>query len=92
MDTNRAFEGALSRVERTERSFVRVLLGAALWEVLLLGGFLLAADLSNRTHLLLLISLVGGYTLVLLGLVLLGLHVSRIGQQVLHALELRRPE
>jgi len=89
MDSQKALDGALRQIERTERRFGLGILGAAIWEALLLGAFLFGADFSNRTHVLLLISVVGGYTLILLGLVLLGMHVSRVGQQVLRALEQR---
>ena len=79
---------ALARVERGERNFKLAFFAAVVFEGLFLAAFLLAADLSNRTHLLLLIATVGGYTIVVLGLVALGAHVSRGLARVLRAVEM----
>jgi hypothetical protein len=79
---------ALARIERGERNFKLAFFAAVVFEGLFLAAFLLAADLSNRTHLLLLIATVGGYTIVVLGLVALGAHVSRGLARVLRAVEL----
>ena len=79
---------ALARVERGERNFKLAFFGGIAFEGLFLLVLLLAADLSNRTHLLLLIATVGGYTVVVLGLVALGAHVSRGVARVLKAVEL----
>ena len=79
---------ALARVERSERNFKLALFGALVFEALFLAVFLLAADFSNRTHVLLLMATVGGYTVVVLGLVALGAHVSRGFARVLKAIEL----
>jgi hypothetical protein len=46
-----------------------------------------AADLSNRTHLLILVATVGGYTVVVLGLDALGAHFSRGVARLLKAVE-----
>ena len=56
----------------------------------MLVAFLLAADFSNRTHLLLLIATVGGYTVVVVGLVALGAYVNRAVLRVLKAVELSK--
>jgi hypothetical protein len=79
---------ALARVERSERNFKLAFFGALAFEALFLVVFLLAADFTNRTHVLLLIATVGGYTVVVLGLVVLGAHVSRGVARVLKAVEL----
>ena len=79
---------ALKRIERGERNFKLAFFAAVAFEGLFLAAFLLAADLTNRTHLLLLISTVGGYTVVVLGLVALGAHVSRGFARVLKAVSL----
>ena len=79
---------ALARVERGERNFKLAFFAAVLFEGLFLAAFLLAADLSNRTHVLLLLATVGGYTVIVLGLVALGAHVSRNVARVLKAIEL----
>ena len=79
---------ALARVERGERNFKRAFFGGIAFEVLFLFALLLAADLTNRTHLLIVVATVGGYTVVVLGLVALGAHVSRGVARVLKAVEL----
>jgi hypothetical protein len=81
---------ALARIERGERNFKLAFYGALIFEALFLAVFLLAADFSNRTHVLLLIATVGGYTVVVLGLVVLGAHVSRGFARVLKAIELSK--
>ncbi len=88
IDLNAVRAEALARVERGERNFKLAFFGALAFEALFLVVFLLAADFSNRTHVLLLIATVGGYTVVVLGLVVLGAHVSRGVARVLRAVEL----
>ena len=64
--------------------------GSRLWRarrVLLLAIAPVVMDWRDRTHLLLLVLSVLGYTVVLLGLVALGAHVSRAAGRVLAALE-----
>jgi hypothetical protein len=79
---------ALARIERGERNFKLAFFAAVAFEAVFLVLFLLAADFSNRIHVLLLIATVGGYTVVVLGLVALGAHVSRGVARVLKAVEL----
>ena len=79
---------ALARIERGERNFKLAFFTAVVFEGLFLAAFLTAADLTNRTHLLMLIAAVGGYTIIVLGLVALGAHVSRGLARVLKAVEL----
>ncbi len=79
---------ALARIERGERNFKLAFFAAVAFEALFLAVFLLAADFSNRTHVLLLIATVGGYTVVVLGLLTLGAHVSRVGARLLKAVEM----
>ena len=88
IDLNAVRAEALARVERGERNFKRAFFGALVFEALFLVVFLLAADFSNRTHVLLLIATVGGYTVVVLGLVVLGAHVSRGVARILKAVEM----
>ena len=90
-DTNSVNEvraAALHRVDRSERNYRLAFHGAAVVEVFFLAGFLLLADLSDRTHLLLLVATVAVYTLLGLGLLALGAHVSRNTLRVLKAVEL----
>jgi hypothetical protein len=79
---------ALKRIERGERNFKFAFFSAVVFEAVFLAIFLLAADFSNRTHVLLLVATVGGYTVVVLGLVTLGAHVSRGLARVLKAVEM----
>lgn len=80
----------LCRINRSERNFKVAFLAAAVFEAMFLVAFLLAADLTNRMHLLLLIATVGGYSVVVLGLVALGAHVNRGVLRVLKAIEMLR--
>ena len=86
LDSVRA--AALARIDRSERNFKLAFIGAFIVETLFLATFLLLADLSNRVHVLLLISTVSCYTIVVLGLVALGAHVNRGIARVLKAVEL----
>jgi len=79
---------ALARVDRSERNFKLAFLGAAFVEVLFIASFILLADLSNRLHLLLLISTVSCYSIVVLGLFALGAHINRGTARLLKAVEL----
>jgi hypothetical protein len=78
---------ALDRIERSERNYK-----AAFWSAVVLeAGFLLAilflADFSDRLHVLLLLATVAVYSILALGLVALGAHVSRCTDRVLKAIE-----
>jgi hypothetical protein len=77
----------LARVDAAERHYRLAFLGAVALEAALLAAFLLAADMSNRTHVLLLIGTVMSYSTVMLGLVALGAHVSRTTLRVLQAVD-----
>lgn len=87
LDTVRA--AALARIDRSERNFKLAFFAAALVESAFVVTFLLLADLSNRMHVLLLISTVSSYSIVVLGLVALGAHINRGIARLLKALELR---
>lgn len=79
---------ALARIDRSERNFKLAFLAAAVVEFAFLVGFVLLADLSNRLHVLLLISTVSCYTIVAVGLFALGAHINRGLARVLKAIEL----
>jgi hypothetical protein len=81
---------ALAQINRSERNFKLAFLAAAFVEVSFLVAFLLAADLSNRTHLLLLIATVSSYSIVVLGLVALGAHLNRGVLRILKAVEMSK--
>ena len=78
----------LARINRSERNFKLAFFAAVAVEALFLVTFLLAADLSNRMHLLLLIATVGSYSIVVLGLVALGAYVNRGILRILKAVEM----
>ncbi len=81
---------ALADIERSERNFKLVFFVAAAWEAIFLLAFILAADFSNRLHVLLLIATVGSYSLVVIGLIALGAHVNRGVLRILKAIELSK--
>ena len=78
---------ALERIHRSERNFKLAFYAAVVFEGLFLGAFLLAADFSNRLHLLLLSATVGSYSVVILGLAALGAHFNRGILRVIKAIE-----
>jgi len=78
----------LARINRSERNFKLAFFAAIAVEALFLATFLLAADLSNRMHLLLLIATVGSYSIVVLGLVALGAYMNRGVLRILKAVEM----
>lgn len=79
---------ALDRIDKSRRNYRLAFATAAVLETLFVIGFLLLADLHNRTHLLLLIATMATYTIVVAALFALGAHVSRNTQIVLKAIEL----
>lgn len=79
---------ALARIDRSERNFKLAFLAAAVLELAFLVSFLLLANFSDRLHVLLLLTTVGCYSIILLGLVALGEHVNRGIGRVLKAVEL----
>jgi hypothetical protein len=81
---------ALARIDRSERNFKLAFFAAAAVETAFILSFVLVADLSNRLHLLLLISTVSCYSIVVLGLVALGAHINRASARVLKAVELAK--
>jgi hypothetical protein len=83
---------ALDRIERGARNYRVAFWSAAALEGAFFLGFLFLADFSNRLHVLLLLAAVATYTIVGLGLVALGAHVSRCTERVLKAIEWGRTE
>ena len=81
---------ALARIDRSERWFKLAFWGAFAVETSFIVSFFLLADLSNRMHVLLLISTVSCYSIVVLGLVALGAYVNRGIARLLKAIELQR--
>jgi hypothetical protein len=77
----------LARVDAAERHYRLAFMGAVALEGAMLAAFLVAADMSNRTHVLLLIGTVMSYSSIVLGLVALGAHVNRTTLRVLQAID-----
>jgi len=83
--------GVLKRMEH-HATVVRVAtLGAAAVEALMLGLALWLIDWKDRTHILMFVMAVLGYTIVVLGLVALGAHVSRACNRVVAVIETLTP-
>jgi hypothetical protein len=77
----------LNRMERGERAVRLGVLGAAIMEMLLLLAAITLMNWSDPLHRLLFVLSVCGYTIVVLGLVALGGHVSRVGGRIVAAME-----
>jgi hypothetical protein len=90
--TTNAVESTLKHVERNERNHRIALLSGAILEAVFLGTFLLAADFSNRTHLLLLMVFAASLSLLVLVAMALGTFVNRHTLRVLTAVEMLRGE
>jgi len=82
----------LDQIERANRNQVLALCAAAIFEAWFLVAFLLVMERGNKLHLLLLISTVGGYTVVVFGLVALGAWLNRALLRNLKATELIKDE
>ena len=77
----------LKQIEANERRYKLAFVGAAIVEALFFGLFLFLADLSNRVHVLLLLTAVAIYTIVACGLIAVGLHVNRNTLRVIRTIE-----
>ena len=89
VDLDAVRAAALARIDRSERNFKLAFMFAAIVEFAFIASFVLLADLSNRLHVLLLISTVSCYTIVGLGIMALGAHINRGIARILKAVELR---
>jgi hypothetical protein len=78
---------ALDRIDKSERNFKLGMVIFAILESTFLILFFLIMDRSNKLHVLLFVAAVGFYTLIILGLVVLGLHIRRDTRLVLKAIE-----
>ena len=81
---------AMQRFYNDERNYRLAFFGGVVLEGLFLLLFLLCADLTNKTHVLLLIATVMSYSIVVLGLVALGAHVNRTTLRILQAIDAAR--
>lgn len=80
----------LDRVEQHARHVRLAVLGAAAVEGILLLLGLAILDWTDRLHVLVLLLAVLTCSMLALGLLALGAHVSRVGARVVSALETRR--
>jgi len=81
---------ALAHVEKSEKRFKLALFIAGLLELVFLVSFVLVMDRSNKLHVMLFFSTVGIYTLIWMGLIVLGTHINVNTQRILKAIELTR--
>ena len=88
IDLDEIRKDALARIDRSERNFKLAFYAAAAFEAFFMIVFVLAADFSNRMHVLLFIATVGSYSVVVLGLLTLGAYLNRSVLRVLRAIEL----
>ena len=77
---------ALDRIEKSERNFKIGMIIFAILESAFLILFIFIMDRSNKLHVLLFVAAAGFYTLIILGLVVLGLHIRRDTRLVLRAI------
>jgi Kef-type K+ transport system membrane component KefB len=87
--TQDVVSGVLDRMEQHAQRMKLAIIGAAATEGLLMVIALLKVDWTETTHVLLFVFAVLGYTIVALGLIALGAHVSRVGIRIVAALENR---
>jgi hypothetical protein len=87
MDRDTLVTGVLERMDRHNQRMRLAILAAAFFEGLLLVIAILKLDWGNDTQVLLFLFSVLSYSILAFGLVALGAHVSRVGAQVVAALE-----
>jgi hypothetical protein len=80
----------LAEINRSENRFRKIFFSAVAFEMAFLIAFVLLADFSNRTHVLLLIAAIGTYGIVVLSLVAVTAQLNQGILRVLKALELLR--
>jgi len=87
MDRDALVTGVLQRMDRYNQRMRLALFAAAAVEGLLMVVAILRLDWQDDTQVLIFLLAVLSYTILALGLVALGAHVSRVGAQVVAALE-----
>ena len=85
LDTIRT--SVLTRMERAERNMRLGIYGAALTELLLFVVAFRLVDMSNRLERLVFVLSILSYTIIVLGLVALGAHVTRTVGRLLAAVD-----
>jgi hypothetical protein len=89
MDRDALVTGVLQRMDRHNQRMRLALFAAAALEGLLMVVAILRLNWQDDTQVLIFLLSVLSYTILALGLVALGAHVSRVGAQVVAALEER---
>ena len=79
--------GVLAQMDRHTKRIRLAALSAAVIESLVLLLALLRIDWRNDTHVLVFVLSVLSYTIVALGILALGAHVSRVGARIVAALD-----
>ena len=82
--------GVLARMERADRNVRLLIIGAGVLELLLLGLALLLVDFSDRVERLVFVLSVLSYTIIAVGLLALGAHVTRSMAHIVAAVETSR--
>lgn len=82
----------LHDVEKAEVLYKAAFFGAIGVEAALLATLLFLLDTHDRTQKMMIIGFVGSYSIVVLAIVALGAHVSRLAQRILRAIELTKVE
>ena len=88
-DLERLQASVLDRMERADRLTKAAIIGAALVEAALIAIAIYLVNWSDRLQVLLFVFSILSYTIIALGLVALGAHVTRSVGRVLRALESR---
>ena len=76
MNTDTA-SSVIDRIERSRKVFSFAIAGAAVLEMLLIAAMLLLVNFADKTQALIFVGTLGSYTLLALGLVMLGMHIDR---------------
>ena len=76
-DTDTA-TSVIDRIERSRRTFNFAVAGAAVLELLLIVTMLMLVNFADKTQALIFVGTLGSYTLLVLGLVMLALHIDRV--------------
>lgn len=77
----------LTQIEKTESNYKLAFIAGAVVELIFFAAFVLLADFANRVHLLLFITAVAVYTILIAGLLALGIHMNRNTLRIIRAIE-----
>jgi hypothetical protein len=80
-------DSVLDKMEHSARLMRWAILVAALFEAILIGSALLLTDWKDRQQILLFVYFVSSYTIMAMGMVAVGAHMTRCAGRVLAALD-----